>query len=80
MQRCSTVPYLSLLANNWFFFTGNSNFFQLPKHFFAGITRIGQITLFCNSVFTVAIGCIPFIKWEEMVVEGVKKTKHRHPT
>ena len=25
------------------------------------------------SVITVVLGCIPFIKWEEMVVEGGKK-------
>ena len=29
-----------------------------------------RTALYCYSVIMVVLGCIPFIKWEEMVVEG----------
>ena len=34
------------------------------------ITRLDRTALHCYSVITVVIGCIPFFKWAEMVVEG----------
>ena len=34
------------------------------------ITRLCRTALYCFSVIMVVIGSIPFIKWEEMVVEG----------
>ena len=33
------------------------------------VNRSGRTALNCFSVITVVIGCIPFIKWEEMVME-----------
>ena len=38
-------------------------------------SRLVRTALYCNSVITVVLGCIPFIKWEEMVVEGCLKKK-----
>ena len=34
------------------------------------IARLDLAALYLYSVITVVIGCIPLIKWEEMVVEG----------
>ena len=34
------------------------------------IARLGWPALDCYLVITVVLGYIPFIKWEEMVVEG----------
>ena len=38
-------------------------------------TWLGRIALYCYSEITVVRGCLPFFKWEEMVVEErLKKT------
>ena len=35
-------------------------------------TKLVRTALYSYSVITVVLGCIPFIKWEEMVEEGRK--------
>ena len=37
------------------------------------IARLVKTALYCYSVITVVLDCIPFIKWEEMVVESSSK-------
>ena len=39
----------------------------------AYIARLGRTALYCYSVIMIGLGCIPFIKWEEMVVGGSQK-------
>ena len=34
------------------------------------ITRLGRTALYYYSLIMVVLGCIPFIKWEEKVVEA----------
>ena len=37
------------------------------------IARLGRTAFYCYPVITVVLGCIPFMKWDEMVVEGGQK-------
>ena len=41
------------------------------------ITRLGRTALYSYSLIMVVIGCIRFIKWVEMVVEGSLKKEKR---
>ena len=41
------------------------------------ITRLGRTALYCYSVITIVMGCIPFFKQVEMEVEG--RTRKKRP-
>ena len=41
------------------------------------ISKLGRTALYYFLVIRVVIGCIPFMKWEDMVVEGGWKIKQR---
>ena len=43
------------------------------RDYLVRILRFGRTALCCYSVIKVVIGCIPIIKWEEIVVEGSYK-------
>ena len=47
-----------------------------PGSYVVRITSLVRTALFCYSVITVVIDCIPFTKWEEMVL-GQSKIKRK---
>ena len=46
---------------------------QSTRAYVVRITRLGRTDLYCYPVIMEVVGCIHFIKWEEMVVWGALK-------